>query len=325
MSYAKEANRILEDYRNQSKKELDMRFEEVFRNVPEYQDLLQHRNELGYEYLKKSIGGDKKELKNLEDEIKSTEEKMHKMLILSGYPSDYLELKHHCDKCEDTGVYNGKMCSCKKTIMVNIARDKSSLNEQMKQQNFDRFDINVFDTKKDSSQGMSQRENMEAISENLKYYSKNYTKNAKSLLLYGQVGTGKTYLLSCMAKEIIENGYSVIYLSAMQLLKQLFSIRYQNFNEKPQPEVEDIIYNCDVLMIDDLGTENSTETNISLLFDLLNYRIQNQKTTIISTNIDLDDLTTQYDQRISSRIKGEFIPIQFFGRDIREERFKNGL
>lgn len=325
MSYAKEANRILEDYRNQSKKELDMRFEEVFRNVPEYQDLLQHRNELGYEYLKKSISGDKEELKNLEDEIKSTEEKMHKMLILSGYPNDYLELKHHCEKCKDTGVYNGKMCSCKKTIMVNIARDKSSLNEQMKQQNFDRFDINVFDTKKDSSQGMSQRENMEAISENLKYYSKNYTKNAKSLLLYGQVGTGKTYLLSCMAKEIIENGYSVIYLSAMQLLKQLFSIRYQNFNEKPQPEVEDIIYNCDVLMIDDLGTENSTETNISLLFDLLNYRIQNQKTTIISTNIDLDDLTTQYDQRISSRIKGEFIPIQFFGRDIREERFKNGL
>ncbi|MDU5369715.1 MAG: ATP-binding protein [Finegoldia magna] len=325
MSYAKEANRILEDYRNQSKKELDMRFEEVFRNVPEYQDLLQHRNELGYEYLKKSISGDKEELKNLEDEIKSTEEKMHKMLILSGYPNDYLEEKHRCEKCKDTGVYNGKMCSCKKTIMVNIARDKSSLNEQMKQQNFDRFDINVFDTKKDSSHGMSQRENMEAISENLKYYSKNYTKNAKSLLLYGQVGTGKTYLLSCMAKEIIENGYSVIYLSAMQLLKQLFSIRYQNFNEKPQPEVEDIIYNCDVLMIDDLGTENSTETNISLLFDLLNYRIQNQKTTIISTNIDLDDLTTQYDQRISSRIKGEFIPIQFFGRDIREERFKNGL
>ena len=111
----------------------------------------------------------------------------------------------------------------------------------------------------------------------------------------------------------------------MQLLKQLFSIRYQNFNEEPQPEVEDIIYNCDVLMIDDLGTENSTETNISLLFDLLNYRIQNQKTTIISTNIDLDDLQSQYDQRISSRIKGEFIPIQFFGRDIREERFKKGL
>lgn len=84
----------------------------------------------------------------MEDEIKSTEEKMHKLLILSGYPNDYLELKHRCDKCEDTGVYNGKMCSCKKTIMVNIAREKSSLNEQMKQQNFDRFDINVFDTKK---------------------------------------------------------------------------------------------------------------------------------------------------------------------------------
>lgn len=325
MSYAKEANRILEDYRNQSKKELDMRFEEVSRNVPEYEDLFQHRNEIGYEYLKKSIGGDKEELKNLEDEIKSTEEKMHKMLILSGYPNDYLEEKYHCDKCEDTGVYNGKMCSCKKTIMVNIAREKSSLNEQMKHQNFDMFDINVFDSNKDRTHGVSQKVYMQRMKDYLEKYSKEYPENKQSLLLYGKVGTGKTYLLSCMAKEIIENGYSVIYLSAMQLLKQLFSIRYQNFNEKPQPEVEDIIYNCDVLMIDDLGTENSTETNISLLFDLLNYRIQNQKTTIISTNIDLDELTTQYDQRISSRIKGEFSPLKFFGRDIREERFKNGL
>ncbi|MFR2845424.1 MAG: ATP-binding protein [Finegoldia magna] len=325
MSYAKEANRILEDYRNQSQKELDMRYQEVFQKIEGFEDLFTHRNKLGYEYLKKSIGGDKEELKNLEDEIKSTEEKMHKILILSGYPSDYLQLKHHCDKCNDTGVYNGKMCSCKKTIMVNIARDKSLLNDQMKQQNFDNFDFDVFDTTVDKSHGISQRKLMENIYDNLKYYSQNFSQNDKSMLLFGPVGTGKTYLLSCMAKEIIENGYSVIYMSAMQLLKKLFSIRYQNFNEIPQPEVEDIIYNCDCLMIDDLGTENSTETNISLLFDLLNYRIQNQKTTIISTNIDLDDFSTQYDQRIASRIKGEFIPIQFFGRDIREERFKNGL
>ena len=325
MSYAKEANRILEDYRNQSQKELDMRYQEVFQKIEGFEDLFTHRNKLGYEYLTKSIKNDQNELKNLEEQILASEEKMTKMLILSGYPSDYLQLKHHCDKCNDTGVSNGKMCSCKKTIMVNIARDKSLLNDQMKQQNFDNFDFDVFDTTVDKSHGISQRKLMENIYDNLKYYSQNFSQNDKSMLLFGPVGTGKTYLLSCMAKEIIENGYSVIYMSAMQLLKKLFSIRYQNFNEIPQPEVEDIIYNCDCLMIDDLGTENSTETNISLLFDLLNYRIQNQKTTIISTNIDLDDFSTQYDQRIASRIKGEFIPIQFFGRDIREERFKNGL
>lgn len=324
MSYAKEANRVLEDYRAQSKKDLDDRYAEIFEKIDGYYNLFIERNKIGYAYIQQAMSG-KDSLEDYENKIKSLEEKMHKMLILKGYPSDFLQLKHHCDKCKDTGVYDGKICSCKKTLMVNIAREKSMLNEQMSTQNFDNFDLNVFDTKINPTFKISQREYMENIRNYLYDYSTNYTEKDKSILLYGPVGVGKTYMLSSVAREIINRGYSVVYMSAMQLLKKLFSIRYKNFNDQPQPEVEEILYDCDVLMIDDLGTENSSDTNISLLFDLLNYRIQQQKTTMISTNISLDDLSEQYDARIASRIKGEFMPIQFFGRDIREERFKRGL
>lgn len=324
MSYAKEANRVLEDYRAQSKKDLDDRYAEIFEKIDGYHNLFIERNKIGYAYIQQAMSG-KDSLEDYENKIKSLEEKMHKMLILKGYPSDFLQLKHHCDKCKDTGVYDGKICSCKKTLMVNIAREKSMLNEQMSTQNFDNFDLNVFDTKINPTFKISQREYMENIRNYLYDYSTNYTEKDKSILLYGPVGVGKTYMLSSVAREIINRGYSVVYMSAMQLLKKLFSIRYKNFNDQPQLEVEEILYDCDVLMIDDLGTENSSDTNISLLFDLLNYRIQQQKTTMISTNISLDDLSEQYDARIASRIKGEFMPIQFFGRDIREERFKRGL
>lgn len=324
MSYAKEANRVLEDYRAQSKKDLDDRYSEIFEKIDGYHNLFIERNKIGYAYIQQAMSG-KDSLEDYENKIKSLEEKMHKMLILKGYPSDFLQLKHHCDKCKDTGVYDGKICSCKKTLMVNIAREKSMLNEQMSTQNFDNFDLNVFDMKINPTFKISQREYMENIRNYLYDYSTNYTEKDKSILLYGPVGVGKTYMLSSVAREIINRGYSVVYMSAMQLLKKLFSIRYKNFNDQPQPEVEEILYDCDVLMIDDLGTENSSDTNISLLFDLLNYRIQQQKTTMISTNISLDDLSEQYDARIASRIKGEFMPIQFFGRDIREERFKRGL
>ena len=324
MSYAKEANRVLEDYRAQSKKDLDDRYSEIFEKIDGYHNLFIERNKIGYAYIQKAMSG-KAPLEDYENKINSLEDKMHKMLILNGYPSDFLQLKHHCDKCKDTGVYDGKICSCKKTLMVNIAREKSMLNEQMSTQNFDNFDLNVFDTKINPTFKISQREYMENIRNYLYDYSTNYTEKDKSILLYGPVGVGKTYMLSSVAREIINRGYSVVYMSAMQLLKKLFSIRYKNFNDQPQPEVEEILYDCDVLMIDDLGTENSSDTNISLLFDLLNYRIQQQKTTMISTNISLDDLSEQYDARIASRIKGEFMPIQFFGRDIREERFKRGL
>lgn len=325
MSYAKEANRVLEEYRNKSKIDLENRKKEVFEKIEGFEDLLTQKNKLGYEYLKKSIKADEDVLKSLEKEIHSYEDKLTKMLILNGYPSDYLELHHNCEKCNDTGVHNGRICSCKRTIMVNIARDKSSLNEQMKTENFENFDLNVFDNNKDSDFGISQRDLMENIEIYLKNYAQNYQKNDKSLLLYGPVGVGKTYLLSCMAKEIIDRGYSLIYLSALQLIKHLFSIRYKNFNEQPQSEMEELLYECDVLMIDDLGTENTTDNNISLLFDLLNDRIQRKKTIIISTNIDINDLSKQYDKRIASRIMGEFTPVLFFGRDIREKRFKDKL
>ncbi len=323
MSYAKEANRVLENYRRQSQIDLENREKEVFEKIEGFQDAFIRKNKLGYEYIKANIKSEENKARELEKEIQDVEDKLTKMLLLNGYPKDYLKLKHHCDKCQDTGVYNNTICSCKRTIMVNIAREKSSLNEQMKSENFENFDIDVFDDTVNPGFPISQKDYMANLANYLKTYSQNYKKGDKSLILYGPVGVGKTYLLSSMAKEIIDRGYSLIYLSALQLIKRLFDIRYKNFNEQPKTEIEDLLYDCDVLMIDDLGTENSTDNNISLLFDLLNDRIQRKKTTIISTNIDIEDLSSQYDARISSRIKGEFEPIRFFGRDIREKRFND--
>ncbi|MDY6064721.1 MAG: ATP-binding protein [Finegoldia sp.] len=324
MNYGKQANRILESYRMESKKELNKRYEEVFEKIPAYKKAYEERNRLGIEYVKENMRG--RDDEDLLKKLESYDNKLTEILEANGFPIDYLEEKYRCPICEDKGVVNGKTCTCKRALMTKIAREKSSLNEQMKSENFENFDPDVYDDDKLDS-GYSQRDYMDKLRKYLEKYAKNYEPADKSLIFYGDVGLGKTYLMTSIAKEIIDKGYSVVYHSAPQLAKILFKIRYNNFNVDPSEysELEDMTYNCDVLMIDDLGTELNNDTNSSNLFDLINDRIQAKKTTIISTNIDISDIENVYDKRIASRIRGEFEPIRFFGKDIREKRFYNNL
>lgn len=324
MNYAKKANRILEGYRVEAKKNLDKRYEEVFETIPEYKKAYDERNRLGIAYVKENMRG--RDDKQILEKLEGYDDKLEKILEEAGFPEDYLKEKHRCDICDDKGVVDGKMCTCKRAIMTRIAREKSSLNEQMKTDNFENFDLYVYDDEKLSS-GYSQRDYMDKLRNYLYKYAKNYKPGDKSLIFYGGVGLGKTYFMSSIAKEIIDKTYSVVYYSAPQLAKVLFKIRYNNFKLDPDEynELEEMTYKCDVLMIDDLGTELNNDANASNLFDLINDRIQAKRTTIISTNIDISKIEDIYDERIASRIKGNFEPIRFFGKDIREKRFYRSL
>ncbi len=166
--------------------------------------------------------------------------------------------------------------------------------------------------------GFPQAEKLTSVVDHCHYFINNFDKTFDNLLFYGRAGTGKTFLINCIAKELIEKSYSVIYLSAVQLFDLLADYSFKRSNTTIYRQISfDELLRCDLLIIDDLGTEMSNSFTESSLFDCLNERLIHQKSTIISTNFSLQELQQKYEERIFSRTAGNYTPLKIFGDDIR--------
>ncbi|QFJ55044.1 ATP-binding protein [Pseudobutyrivibrio xylanivorans] len=239
-----------------------------------------------------------------------------KLMEAAGFPADYLEPPYDCPDCKDTGYINGKRCHCFKQAALNIVYKQSNLNNILSKENFNFFDLNVYDENYfEGNSGVSARATAQIALERAQNFVQNFKAKGGNLLLLGQTGCGKTFLSNCIAKALLDEGISVIYFTASELFKVF---EEQTFKKNADmADLHDSIFDCDLLIIDDLGTEFPNNFTITKLFQCLNERLLRSKSTVISTNLSLEEMRDTYSERITSRVFSYYDAIRLIGDDIR--------
>lgn len=259
------------------------------------------------------------DVEKLREKIFDLRAKKIEALVSKGYTPDYLTLHHRCNKCNDTGYIGTKRCECFKDKLIKLHYKDSNLQNILSKYNFNDFDLSLFPNKTDPSyptQKFTPFENMQRIYDFVvSQYIPNFNRTEVNLLFSGAAGTGKTFLSYCIAKELLDSGYLVVYKTADELIRILADIRF-NKNQN----LDDLITNCDLLIIDDLGSEQITEFSKTEFFNLLNKKLLLGKKMLISTNLVADDLDDRYDRRTSSRLIGNFKFMRFYTYDLRIEK-----
>lgn len=313
--YEKELALIYENIRAEEEKNLMKRRKIIEEHNPEILELdnLLQKKSLG---LSLSIlkGIDENTLNKFKDEITDLRVKKTESLVAKGYDADYLNLHYRCPKCKDEGYIGINRCPCYRKKLVQLYYKNSDLKDTLSVNNFNNFNLSLFSSHKlNEDDRFSPRKNMENILKFLREeYIPNFNATNDNLLFYGDSGTGKTFLSCCVAKELLDDGFLVIYRTIDELMHNLREIKFEN-----NSELENILLNCDLLIIDDLGAEQITDFTTTEFFNLLNKKLLRKKKMLISTNLSLSDIRTTYTERISSRLLGNFKLYKFYTEDIR--------
>lgn len=265
------------------------------------------------------MGGEaEKYVRELSVKSIAAQERKKQLLKNAGLGEDYLEIKYTCPLCKDTGSHNGYFCDCQKKEVVNQAKLLLGENTPVKSCTFEKFSLNYYPDVVDPQLGVSQREHMRSIFNFCRDYASNFTKKAQWLIMYGGTGLGKTHLSLAIANVVIERGYDVYYGSIQSIMEKL---EREHFGRKTTEDGEkEAIINADLLIIDDLGVEFVTQFTTAALHDVLNTRLLKGLPTIISTNLEMDEIYEKYTQRIASRLFGNSLPLAFCGKDIRQRK-----
>lgn len=323
-SYAKEMEEIYSKIREKESNELKRRKEEISLKLPE---VISMDKEIGRLFIELSVSMFKDlkvdrdtYIKNLKNKITDLRIKKSEMLSSHGYPIDYLNIKYRCPKCKDTGYIGTEKCSCYKRYLVRLYYKNSDLKPLLLENNFDNFNINFYSTRKTENEIESPRKNIEKVFTRALNFVSNFDTSKENLLFYGNSGTGKTFLCQCIAKDLLDKGHLVIYKTSDDMLGILKKIRFEN-----NAELEDLIINCDLLIIDDLGTEQINDFSKTEVFNLINKKLLAGKKMVISSNHTLEGLSRIYSERITSRLFGDFTLCKFYGDDIRVKKNLNRM
>lgn len=303
---------ILRDYENRQLKnrhELERRMEYVYKILPDYRKLEDHVASLSVSYGKKYLEGDENAINELHEKLAALADRKSLLLQSAGLPTDYLNPIYTCPDCQDTGYIGSEKCHCFKQAMISLLYEQSNIREMLRNENFSTLSYEYYE-----GEHLSHFKNAVVTCQN---FIKNFNSDYHNLFFYGTVGTGKSFLSNCIAKELIESGHSVIYFSAAGLFDLLSKYSFDYKNKEDQRERYTDLYQCDLLIIDDLGTELTNQFVASQLFSLLNERHMGKKATIISTNLSLEELRNRYSDRIFSRITSHYEICKLTGPDIR--------
>ena len=253
------------------------------------------------------------ELRRQNEELSKKKEAL---LIANGYPADYLSPVYTCKDCQDTGMIGEERCHCFKQAVVDLLYAQSNVASIIQEENFDTFSFDYYnDTVVDPKTKLTPRQNIKRIYDTCQNFVNNFDLEFNNLLFYGNSGLGKTFLSHCIAKELLGTAHTVLYLTAYELFDILGKAMYDE-DEGFSASGEHIL-DCDLLIIDDLGTELATAFTMSRLNLCINERFLNRRATIISTNFGVQELADHYGERNFSRIFSSYTPLRFFGEDIR--------
>lgn len=242
---------------------------------------------------------------------------LHDLLKSAGLPENYLDERYSCGICRDDGFVDGKMCDCFRKILKNISYERLNKLSPLSLSTFESFSVDCYPDEPTDNKVIP-RVKMEKIFRYCRDYAYSFTCKSPNLFMHGATGLGKTHLSLSIASVVINSGFSVVYLSAPSIISRLEKERFSHYNQSGD-DTERHLMDCDLLILDDLGTEFQTNFSNSTVYNIINSRILYQRPTIISTNLSTRQVQSSYSERLVSRIMGNFERLYFLGRDIRSQ------
>ncbi len=327
MGYNKENyKRIRAEYETKTflaQAEAERRREELYGAIPELRALDGRLSEFGLRIMRAALeGGDtERQIASLREENERICRARAELLRKNGFPADYSEPKYECDACRDTGYVGIKMCACMRRRLTEAGMESSGLSALMRTQSFENFSLDYY------AEDPKVYEQMRRNFAQVKGYAEGFAIREgapmpKSMLFLGGTGLGKTHLSTAVARRVIERGYDVYYNSAVGMISDFECRRFGNGLAQSDGDDTARYTECDLLIIDDLGTEVVNQFTLSCLYYVLNTRLNLQRPTLISTNLTSAELRKTYSDRITSRLMGEYLLIPFYGTDVRKQKLK---
>ena len=304
------AGKELERIRFENAEKLNERRKEVLAKTPEIGKIEDQLMKEGSRLLS-CVLNRCDDFEDIKKNIQGLQSKKAKTLLDCGFSEDYLDELYSCAQCRDTGFVEGRRCSCLKNLISKYIGANSNLTEYMRSHTFENFDVSLF-----ARQDEKTLKIMQKICDMAIEFAENFDQTRENFLIMGNAGTGKTFITSCVANRALERGKTVYYQTAYKLFEFFEEAKFGKENEDAA-EVVKYVYDVDLLIIDDLGTEFSTHFTLATFFDIINSRITSGKSTIISSNLGFEELSNIYSQRITSRFMGSYTLTQTIGRDLR--------
>lgn len=266
-------------------------------------------------------GNIEQEVEHIKAENLALQVELSMLLHDHGADVSNFEPQYTCGVCHDTGFVNGKRCACLEQLLRELSCMELSELSAMRPLSFDDLSLEYYSSQADGRTGISPRARMREVIEYCRAYAQGFDGHDVSLLLRGPTGVGKTHLSLAIAGEVLSRGYSVVYGPVQQLLHRM---EKEHFG-RSDGNTEDVLLACDLLILDDIGTEFSSSFYTSALYNIINGRMMAEKPTVISTNLNQRELTERYGEQIASRITGTFQPLVCVGKDIRQLKLKQSL
>lgn len=313
------------DSRKQSARERATRHrEEVYRVIPQIAELERQMAQQAARITRIVVAGSpdvEEKMRELAQANLAVQQERAALLARQGYPPDYLTLRHFCPDCKDTGYLEQAMCHCMKALLRQEAAAQLNRVSPVESCTFERFSLSYYPDTPDDS-GISPRARMREVLNTCRRWADHFSPDSQSLLLMGKTGLGKTHLSVSMAARVTERGYGVIYTSVQRMMDLLEAEKFsREAGAKEQYRDTTAAYlDCDLLVLDDLGTEFMNQFVGATLFNILNSRLVEQRPTIISTNLEPADIESRYSQRMVSRLVCAYQVLRFAGKDIRYQK-----
>lgn len=328
--YGQVLKKILMEYdkkRERAKYEQRMRKAKVYKKVPRIKAIEEEIWKAGIAMSRAMIQNPENYKENLikvKKEIEKLNMEKAYLLTENNIPLSHLDILYECESCEDKGyLEDGSQCNCLKQALIMRAYKMSNVENSLAKENFQTFNINVFPDEPYEGESISPRENMKTISGICVDFINNFNeRNDENLLFYGSTGLGKTFMSNCIAKSLLDMNKSVIYQTAFTILDIIEKRRFGKGADRFKDFEYDMLFDADLLIIDDLGTELSNAFTNAEIFNIVNTRLINGTKTIISTNLTPKEISEIYTDRVFSRILEKFIPLKFYGPDLRYYRWE---
>ena len=319
------AQKTMDMRKLRAEEELDIRREDIYRRRPRVKEIEQRLVHIAAAAAKSVItGANKKEvLEDLKIKSLALQDELSSILKSSGLPENYLEPWYSCSECNDTGFIDGKMCRCMKQLVRQTAYEELNNISPLSLCSFETFSPEYYSKNRriDDSE-VTEYAYMSKVLERMKRYADNFDTYSEGMIFAGKTGLGKTHLSLAIAGKLIEKGFGVIYVSAPDILSRLETNQFSGRSDERQAD-QQLLQDCDLLIIDDLGTEFVTKFTCAAIYNIINTRLNSGKPMIISTNLSTDELERTYGSRMVSRMVGMLKDIEFFGSDIRQMKRTN--